>query len=294
MDLEQLRALVAVVDHGTFDSAAAALHITPSAVSQRIKALETVAGSALLQRTKPVVPTAQGTVLLRAARQLTHLADDALAELRLGDGRTSDAPPRRVRIPVVANADSLATWLPPAIHEVARSQEIELDLRRDDESVTADLLRSGEVMAAITTDPSPVRGCTVRTLGTMTYRAKASRRFVRTWLGGGSTAELVRHAPVVHYDHKDRFQLRMLHRVAPGAAPPQHFVPDSVQYVDAIRAGIGWGMVPDLQDPRDVLVPLDPGWVETVTLHWQAWRITSSSLALVTDAVARAAAAGLR
>jgi LysR family transcriptional regulator (chromosome initiation inhibitor) len=240
--------------------------------------------------------TEQGLVLLRAARQLTHLAADALVELHRSstgiDGKPADparkAGPSRVRIPIVANADSIATWLPPAVRALGTTAGLELDLRRDDETVTADLLRSGEVMAAITTDPTPVRGCSVRKLGAMTYRAKASRRFVRAWLAGPAASSLAT-APVVHYDRKDRLQLRLLERVAPGATPPQHFVPDSVQFVEAIRAGVGWGMVPALQDPRDTLVTLDPDWTESVTLHWQAWRVTSPSLDLVTDAVTRAA-----
>ncbi|MCZ4537646.1 LysR family transcriptional regulator, partial [Gordonia terrae] len=48
MDISQegLRTLAAVLREGTFDAAATALHITPSAVSQRIKALESTACSA--------------------------------------------------------------------------------------------------------------------------------------------------------------------------------------------------------------------------------------------------------
>src|ERR1044072_853026 len=46
MDLapSQLAALTAIADHGTFEAAARALHVTPSAVSQRIRALESTVG----------------------------------------------------------------------------------------------------------------------------------------------------------------------------------------------------------------------------------------------------------
>ena len=53
-DLPQLRALAAAVDHGSLEAAARALHLTPSAVSQRIKALEQGAGAVLLRRSRPV------------------------------------------------------------------------------------------------------------------------------------------------------------------------------------------------------------------------------------------------
>lgn len=291
MDVDQLRALVAVVDAGTFDRAAARLHVTPSAVSQRIKALEATAGAVLLQRTKPVRPTRQGEVLLRTARQVSHLLDEA-GSLLTDSGAAGSRD--RVRVPVVVNADSLATWFGPAVVDVGRGPTLELEVRRDDEAVTADLLRSGEAMAAVTADPSPVQGCSVHRLGMMTYRAKASRRFVRKWLPEGSTPEALGRAPVVQYDHKDTHQNRLLRAVAPEARPPEHFIPDSVQFVAMIRSGIGWGMVPDLQDPLDQLVVLDPAWVEPVELYWQVWKLDSPALDIVTAAVRRAAARHLR
>jgi LysR family transcriptional regulator (chromosome initiation inhibitor) len=292
MELDQLRTLVAVVEAGTFEAAAAALHVTPSAVSQRIKALESAAGVVLVQRTKPVRPTEQGELLLRSARQLAHLADEALAALGgAGPGALHEAPEStRVRIPVVVNADSLATWLPPAIAELGRDGGVALSLRRDDETVTAELLRSGEVMAAVTSDPTPVQGCSVQRLGTMTYRAKAARRFVRRWFPDGPTPAALAVAPVLQYDAKDQHQNRLLAQRAPGATPPAHFIPDSVQFVAGVRAGIGWGMVPDLQDPRGTLVTLDPDWSADVALYWQAWKLTSRTLDRVTAAVVRAAA----
>ena len=64
-----LRTLVAAVDAGTLDGAAQALALTPSAVSQRIRALERQLGRVLLTRTRPVRATPDGTVLLRLGRQ---------------------------------------------------------------------------------------------------------------------------------------------------------------------------------------------------------------------------------
>jgi LysR family transcriptional regulator (chromosome initiation inhibitor) len=290
MELDQLRALVAVVDHGTFDSAAVALHVTPSAISQRIKALEAGAGSVLLRRSRPVRPTEQGELLLRSARQLLVLADEALLLLRAGGDTDGADRAGRLRVPIVVNADSIATWFASAVIEIGRGGRIELEVRRDDEHVTADLLRSGEVMGAVTADPSPVQGCAVRRLGTMTYRAKASRRFARTWFPDGATSAALASAPVVQYDRKDLHQNRLLARLAPDARPPQVFVPDSVQFVECVRAGVGWAMVPDLQDPDDSLVTLDDAWSHPVELYWQTWKIASPGLDLVTQAVARAAA----
>lgn len=299
MDLEQLRALAAVVDQETFEAAADELRITPSAVSQRIKALERSVGSVLVRRLKPVVPTPAGELLLRSARQLLLLADEALLALRspgwdraahdAGGSPSAGAVAERLRVPVVANADSLATWLPSAIREIALGGRIAVELLRDDEHATADLLRSGDAVGAITADPRPVQGCSVRPLGTMVYRAKASAEFIQRWFPKGPTPEALAAAPVMQYDRKDTHQLALLARVAPDAAPPQHFIPDSVQYVEAVRSGLGWGMVPDQQDPDGELVELDPAWSEDLELYWQSWTLDSPGLAEVSAAVVRAA-----
>jgi len=53
-----------------------------------------------------------------------------------------------------------------------------LDLVLDDEAHTADRLRSGEVLAAVTTDPKPVQGCRTTTIGALRYAATASPEFV--------------------------------------------------------------------------------------------------------------------
>jgi LysR family transcriptional regulator (chromosome initiation inhibitor) len=289
MDVDQLRAFVAVVDHGTFDAAARTLHVTPSAISQRIKALETAAGAVLVQRTRPVRPTERGLAVLRQARQLLHIADETVQQLRAPDVSAAG----RIRIPIVVNADSIATWFAAAVRTIGTAGEIELEVRRDDEHVTADLLRSGEVMAAVTTEPRPVQGCSVRRLGAMTYRARAARSFVRRWFPDGVDRAALAAAPVVQFDRKDRMQIGLAERLGINGPLPQTFVPDSTQFVAAVRAGVGWGMVPDLQDPRDALVTLDPTWTAEVTLHWQVWRVASDALDAVTAAIV-SAAAGIR
>jgi hypothetical protein len=57
--------LAAVVDEGSLDAAAQRLHITPSAVSQRVKALEEQLGRVLLVRSRPVRTTPAGEAVVR-------------------------------------------------------------------------------------------------------------------------------------------------------------------------------------------------------------------------------------
>ncbi|GGQ34245.1 LysR family transcriptional regulator ArgP [Streptomyces mutabilis] len=292
LPLDQVRTLLAVVDEGTFDAAAAALHVTPSAVSQRVKALEQRTGRVLLLRTKPVRPTESGAVLVRLARQVARLERDAYAEL----GLSGAGEPTRVSVAV--NADSLATWFLGALTRVPREHALCFELRREDEDHTAALLREGVVMAAVTSSPDPVPGCTVRYLGRMRYLPCAAPDFAARHLDG-PPAETLAGAPVVLFDRRDDFQdgfaRRLGHR---DAGPARHYVPTSEGFVDAVAAGLGWGMVPEPQAGPLLgagrLVDFAPDRSVDVPLYWQQWKLDSPALATVAEAVASAAAEALR
>jgi LysR family transcriptional regulator, chromosome initiation inhibitor len=291
IDPDQLEALAAAVSEGTFEAAARSLHVTPSAVSQRVKALETSVGRVLLTRSKPVMATPSGETLLRAARQIHAVTADALREL----GASEVEGPTTV-VPLAVNADSLATWFLPAL--AGLGPDVVLDLRREDEERTADLLRRGEVMAAVTTSTTPVAGCTVHRLGGMRYAPRANPEFAARWFPTGATPASLAVAPVVAFDRHDHLQDRYLRRRAHRPLdPPHHFVPGSTAYLEAVRVGLGWGMVPDLQAGEDLrtgrLVDLDPGGEVDVELHWQQWRVAGPLLDRVATAVRTAAAAAL-
>jgi LysR family transcriptional regulator (chromosome initiation inhibitor) len=288
---EQLRAFVAAVDHGTFESAARELMVTPSAISQRIKALEQSVGRVLLLRTKPITITASGEIVLRLGRAVHLLGHDAALELHADDALTPATP---AVIPIVVNADSLATWLLPVLADVAARESIVFDLAREDQDHSTDLLRAGSVMAAVTSNAEPVQGCTVRPLGRMRYRPMASPAFAARWFEDGATAQALTAAPVVVFDRKDDLQDAYLRRrgVDP-ADPPRHHVPASADFATAVGLGLGWGMLPDAQSDaplrRGELVVLDETGGVDVPLFWQQWRLHSRLLELVTAAVVDAA-----
>jgi LysR family transcriptional regulator, chromosome initiation inhibitor len=287
LDVDQLQALAAAVSEGSFDAAATRLHITPSAVSQRIKALETAVGQVLLIRARPVRPTVPGQSLLRAARQLEAITAEVIREL--GDQGNDEAPVMAIAV----NADSLATWLPAALAAV--DPPVTFDLRRSDETRTVELLRDGSVIAAVTASSDPVAGCTVDPLGRMRYRPRASPAFVARWFGDGPTTDALVRAPVVMFDRADQLQDRYLKRRSRRRLqPPRHYVPGSSAFAQAVRLGLGWGMVPDLQaEPGTELVDIDPRGAVDVPLFWQQWRLRSSALERVAAAVRAQAALAL-
>ncbi|SCL27454.1 LysR family transcriptional regulator, chromosome initiation inhibitor [Micromonospora nigra] len=290
LDFTQLRTLTAVVTEGSFEAAARFLHVTPSAVSQRIKALEETVGQVLVRRHHPCEATEAGRPLLRLAGQLALLEREALADARgpLGGGRG------RTRVAVVVNADSLATWFPAALARLPARPELSFDIRQDDQEHTADLLRAGSVTAAVTAQREAVQGCRVRRLGAMRYRALAAPALADRWFPDGPTRAALTTAPVIVFDRKDRVQHRFIRSVTGCALePPVHYVPSVPAFSEAVRLGLGWGMVPDQLAAADLAagrcVDLAPGRTVDIPLHWQHWRLDSPVLTALTAAVCEVA-----
>jgi LysR family transcriptional regulator (chromosome initiation inhibitor) len=273
--LDLARTLAVVVEEGTLDAAARRLHITPSAVSQRVRALEDQLGRVVLVRSKPVRTTEAGDAVVRLARQLTLLEHDALAAMGAEGGSVAS-------VPLAVNADSLATWFLPPLARVAARRAVVFDLHRDDQDFTAGLLESGTVMAAVTSREAPVAGCRVRRLGVLRYEAVATTGFATRWFPAGADVDALRAAPVVDFDRRDDLQTQWLERrgVDP-ASPPRHRVPASQDFATAIGVGLGWGLLPGFQSADGLaagtLVRLGDDPVH-VPLFWQQWNLTSPLL----------------
>ncbi|MCH4210061.1 LysR family transcriptional regulator ArgP [Bifidobacterium sp.] len=284
ISIEQLTALQQVVENGGFEAAADELHISQSAISQRIKNLESQIGQIVVQRTKPIRATETGQLLLRFARQIT-LAQQEVMNLIAKDQNSG-----AVSIRVAVNADSLESWVLPSLAPVAQCG-IALDIRRQDENISAELLRSGEVMAAITAERNPVQGCSITRLGAMPYYPACTPEFRRRWFTGGMTRDSVGEAPLVQYDRNDRMQYNFIHRITPATVhPPTHYVPTSVGYNDAVALGFGWGLIPGSTLPsysEDRLVTLCDEPV-LLPLYWQQWKLSSPSLDSVAQAIIKA------
>jgi LysR family transcriptional regulator (chromosome initiation inhibitor) len=262
VDAVQLATFQAVVDTGSFEAAARQLHVTPSAVSQRIKALERSVGQVLVRRAKPCVATTAGEALVRFAGQVALLEREALDQARDG-----------TRVSIVVNADSLHNWFLPALAQVPGPR---YELHTDDENYTADLLRSGTAMAAVTSQHSAVQGCRLEKLGVMRYLP----------VGPAESKHDLPNAPMIVYNRKDRLQ----HRFLAGRIkdPPVHYVPSASAFVDAIRLGLGWGMVPEQIARPDIeagLYTLLGDAHLDVPLYWQYWKIESVVLHDLTAAV---------
>lgn len=289
LPLDQVRTLLAAVDEGTFDAAAALLHVTPSAVSQRIKALEHRIGRVLLLRTRPIRLTESGEVIVRFARQLAQLEHDAGIELGLPDTGQPTS------LPIAVSADATNVWLIPALVQATERMPINLELIREDEGHTIELLHQGLVMAAVSSVAQPVQGCLVRSLGRMRYFGMASPAFHARWLAGRPLAEALPHVPVLEFDRKDVVQDNFVRAIGgtPSAATIRHYVPATDAFRQAAISGLGWGTIPEQQAEEDSaagrLVNLAPDRYLDVPMYWHQWKLDSPALAVLAQAVEAAA-----
>ena len=295
LDYAALSALAAVVRQGSFERAAAALGVTPSAVSQRVRALEERVGVVLVLRGQPCLPTEAGAQLCAHVERVRLLEGEVAGLLPSLAGAGQDGP---MTLRVAVNADSLGTWFMPAAAAFARDTGALLDFVLDAEEHTAGRLRGGEVLAAVTADPEPVQGCRTRPLGALRYVAAASPGGLRAWFPDGPTPGALAAAPVLRFDRRDALQARWAREVAGlDLAAPTHWLPSTRGFVDACLAGLGWGLHPvalvegHLAAGR--LVELAPGHRLDVPLHWQFARIGARALADLTRAVVAAARVSL-
>lgn len=297
LDEALLAAVAAVAREGSFERAARVLHITPSAVSQRVKLLEERLGAVLIVRGQPCSATEIGARICRHAELVSVLVAELRRELPMLPKDSPDSPHASLRIAV--NADSLGTWFIQAMAEFGQEDAALLNLTLADEDHTAEWLRRGYVLGAVTSVGTPVQGCRIRRLGSLRYVATASPRFVKRWFGVGVTADALARAPSLLFDSNDRLQEIWARRIVRrDVALPVHRIPSTQAFVDAAVAGVGWGMNPlplvRTQLKTGTLVELTPDTPVDVPLYWQATRLKVPVLERLTQSVVRAAASTLQ
>ena len=254
IDARRSEAFVAAIDGGSLEAAALQLRITPSAVSQRITALEQDLGTPLLVRTRPCRPTAPGTRLLQFLRRQALMEAEFLAE------GSNDAGP--VRVALAVNNDTLATWLLPLLAPILIDEALLVEFVLDNQGHTFALLEQGLALACV-------------------------------------SGEAARVAPLMVFDRKDTLQSAFLlqHFGLPEGAYPFHYVPASDPYVQSIRLGLGYGLLPLEQCAAMLeagqLVDLTPDLYVDVPMFWHAWRIQPPRLERMGAALVKAARAVL-
>ena len=289
LDIRQLAALSAIIEEQSFDKAAQRLHITQSAVSQRLKQLEDRLGQTLVIRTNPVQATDAGHQVIKYYRKIAMLQDELFTSL------SPDHKEGFTRIAIGINADSLQTWFMDAIAPLLQQQQWLLDMKVDDQEQTHHLLKTGEVIGCITSSPEAMQGCSCIPLGVMPYRCLASPDYIQRYFPEGVTAEGFRKAPVAEFNNKDELQNRFLKtfcNLNPGDYP-KHRVPSSDPYFQMVIRGLACGMIPDQQSVRErtsgAVRELLPGCYLAIPLYWHVWNLKSDHVQQLTRTLTAAA-----
>ena len=264
---------MAVIEAGSFQKAATQLHITQSAISQRIAAFEEEIGAPLVARTNPVVATPTGRRLVEHGRTLLSLEREVLSELH------EDVEQRGSRVAIAVNADSVATWFMSAMHRFivrqnATQQQVFIDLRIDNEERTYEMVRRGEAFACVSAADVRLAGCDRVALRDIRYIGVATRGFIRKHFPRGLTYEAVSRAPTVLFEPSDQIHGRFL-KLALGRDPPdypRHYVPTSQGFVEMIVRGLVYGVVDQIQVPKHLgsrrLTRICPSVEISVPLYW--------------------------
>ncbi len=272
LDYNLLETLAVVVRTGSFEGAAVELGITQSAVSQRIKLLESRNGAVLIVRGRPCVATDVGIQFCRHVNQVLLLEHDFIQTIQTGQSRGANGPPT---IRIAVNADSIATWFPEVIARANREYDILLDIIPDDQDHTLERLRNGDAMAAVTAEVEPPHGFRKSLLGKLGYIAVASRDFYETHFSDGVSEETVSKAPCLTFDRKDMLLTKWASMAFDGKVNLlTHWMPSFTGYLQCCLKGAGWGLVPQLSAANflvdGTLLELCPSVHIDVPLYWQS------------------------
>lgn len=280
-DYRALQALDAVIKERGFERAADKLCITQPAVSQRIKQLESFFGQQLLVRTIPPKATKQGEHLLGLLHQV-----ELLEQQWLGDNDHNTTP---LSLSIAINADSLATWLLPALKPVLDKNNLRFDIQVKDEEHTLDLLRLGTVVGAISIQELPLPGCLSDRLGALDYIFVASPDFAKRHFPNGVTRSTLMKAPAVAFDHLDDMHQMFLNEnfnLAPGSIVC-HITSSSEAFVQLAKQGSACCMLPILQVKdelkRGELVNLTEGLFQRRMLYWHRFAPESSMMQTISE-----------
>ncbi|WP_434358553.1 LysR family transcriptional regulator ArgP [Parasalinivibrio latis] len=283
LDYRWLEALDSVIANGGFDKAAEALFVTQSAVSQRIKQLEKWASQPLLVRETPPRPTEAGQKLLGLYRRVCLLEQEMLPEV------TPSVESRRLSATIGTNADSLATWLIPALAPVMKTYPVEFNFLVDNESRTLNRLRNGEAIAVISTAETSLQGCVSHYLGELIYCCVATPEFAQKYFPQGATRDEVQHAPTTVFDQFDDMQGEFLmdHFDLPITAVPKHIVRTTEAILELVKHGVANSLVPVIMIERELasgeLVDVMPGKTVHYKLYWHHWATESGILSKISE-----------
>ena len=285
IDYKLLHAFSMVIKYESFDKAAEFLYLTQSAVSQRIKQLEKLVSQPVLIRSTPLRATEIGKKLLNHYYQVQQLEADLLPHIYPEDLISP------LTISLATNADSLATWLIPALAKLIQTHNIELNLEVTNETNTIYKLKNGEVFGAISTQAKALPGCVVDKLGNMNYVLVASPDFRDKHFKKGVNKDSLLKAPGLLFDSKDMMHSEFIKKefgLVQGSYPC-HIIHSSEAFVNFAKQGLAYCLIAELQIKDELkqgkLIDLLPNKHIIQTLYWHRWLLVKGVFKKFSDTI---------
>ncbi|MBF9001416.1 MULTISPECIES: LysR family transcriptional regulator ArgP [Vibrio] len=289
LDYKWIEALDSVLSHGSFERAADDLCLSQSAVSQRIKQLEKFLAQPVLIRSAPPQATPIGTKLLGLYRRVSLLEQEVIPEL------TNHSTLRPINLTIATNADSLATWVLPALKPMMSDNSLALHFAILDENRSIQKMKSGEAVGAISLESQALVGCCAEYLGKMEYLCVASPEFIVRHFAGGVSHDSLLKAPMVSFDQQDEQHKQFLlkHFGITQELFINHKVGSSEAFVEMAKMGIAYCLIPKLQIIQELelgtLVDITPGMSIVNQIYWHHWQLENGILKEISAAIVQGA-----
>lgn len=283
IELRHLRLLQAISDAGGFTAAAERLHLTQSAVSHQLKALEDALGLPLVER------AARPLALTAAGRRLRALAESALPQVAaaLRDlAKLKDGDAGELRIAVECH--TCYDWLMPAMDSYREVWPgVELDLLGGFQADPVGLLPDRSADLVITSETAPRAGVTFAPLFGFEMLAllpPGHALAAKKWL---APADFAAHTLITYPVPEDRLDLIRRVLAPAGVRPPRREAQLTVAILQLVasRRGLAalpaWAVAPYLERGYVVARPIGKHglWAE---LH-AAVRTEDAGRAFVAD-----------
>lgn len=265
VDYHALRALQAVLEQQSFDSASKTIGISQSAVSQRIQSFESYLGKKLLTRKTPYKATETGELYLSLLRKVASLEGEL-------ESKESSKPTVKIAI----NRDSLDLYFLDVLSDPEVASALTLQVIADDQDNTLGYLKSGQVDMSISSQKKALPNHTAIHLGNMGYSLVCSREFFESHFKSGVSKKTLADAPLVVFDKFDKVQHTYLkENFKLESFTKINLMPSVPSFKRAILGGFGYGLLPliDIKHElkKKLLVQINPKKDFVVPLYLHQW-----------------------
>lgn len=272
-DYKGLEALHAIIELQSFDVAAKKLHISQSAISQRLKSLQTYFNDPLIIRTTPYTLTQLGQYLLGHHKRV-HLLESTL-------NSQIKHQKSQIKLSIAISRDSLETWFMEILETTSILDETSIEIIADDQDLTINYLQKGLVSACFTTAEKSLSNCNSVFLGYMNYLLVSSPGFKKRYFPDNNHKHNLLMAPAIIFDQNDKLHDDYLKKYfdIENERPCYHIIPSVKGFKNFALKGYAYALIPEinirneLKRKKLVTVIKNKTWKMPVFFH--SWNIGS-------------------